>query len=132
MHNNNRRFRIITTPLLKAGDYAVLATAGITCIAWTLALLGGEASRAVIRSGGKVVAEVALSKNQELKVDGPLGPAIVEVLDGRVRVASDPSPRQLCVRQGWLQRAGDAAICLPNQITVELVSRTSRYDSLAY
>ncbi|MFZ5557902.1 MAG: NusG domain II-containing protein [Pseudomonadota bacterium] len=122
----------ITDRLLRVGDYGVLAVAGAICIALVLSTFGSDASRAVIRSGGKVVAEIHLSKNQEVKIDGALGPSVVEVLDGRVRVASDPSPRQLCVRQGWLQKAGDAAICLPNQVTVELVSRSSRYDSLTY
>lgn len=120
------------TPLLKAGDYAVVLAAAGVCAALIAVSWGGEASRAVVRSGGQVVAEVRLSKNQEVTIDGALGPSVIQVRDGRVRVASDPSPRQLCVRQGWLTRAGDAAICLPSQVTVELVAGASPYDSLTY
>ena len=118
--------------LIRPGDYLILFVGAGLCITLAYSTLGKEAAQAVVRSGGKVVAELSLQKNQEVKVLGALGTSVVEVSDGRVRVASDPSPRQLCVRQGWLQRAGDAAICLPNQVTVELVTRKSRYDSLTY
>jgi hypothetical protein len=58
--------------------------------------------------------------------------SVIEVEAGRVRVAADPGPRQLCVRQGWLSHAGDIALCLPNQVSVELVGSKRRFDSLVY
>lgn len=118
--------------LLKPGDYGVLAASTALCGVLLMNVLGQDAAKAVVRSGGKVVAELNLQNDQEVKIQGALGPSVVEVSGGRVRVASDPSPRQICVRQGWLQRAGDAAICLPNQVTVELVARNPAYDSLTY
>lgn len=129
---DNDRSRVSLSSLLKAGDYAVVLAATGACAVLLAVGWGGEAGRAVVRSGGQVVAELGLAKNQEVRIDGALGPSVIQVQDGRVRVASDPSPRQLCVRQGWLTRAGDAAICLPNQVTVELVAGASRYDSLTY
>jgi hypothetical protein len=36
------------------------------------------------------------------------------------------------VRQGWLTLAGDAAICLPNEVSVELIGERRPYDGLAY
>jgi hypothetical protein len=36
------------------------------------------------------------------------------------------------VRQGWLTQAGEVAICLPNQVSLELIGSTKRYDSLSY
>lgn len=132
MTDVNDKLRRKQAPLLKAGDYTVVLAAVGVCAALLAVNWGGEASRAVVRSGGQVVADVRLSKNQEVTIHGALGPSVIQVQDGRVRVASDPSPRQLCVRQGWLTRAGDTAICLPNQVTVELVAGASRYDSLTY
>lgn len=118
--------------LIRPGDYGVFAVGASICGVLLMTLFGPDAAKAVVRSGGKIVAELNLHENQEVKVHGALGPSVVQVSNGRVRIASDPSPRQLCVRQGWLQRAGDAAICLPNQVTVELVTPKSRYDSLTY
>ena len=63
---------------------------------------------------------------------GPLGITVVEIAAQRARIRSDPSPRQLCVRQGWLTVAGDAAICLPNQVSIELLGNERRYDALTY
>lgn len=92
----------------------------------------GQAERAIIRSGGKLFAEVDLARDQELVVPGHLGESRISIRDRRARVASDPSPRQYCVRQGWLSAPGEVAVCLPNQVSVELAGSTRRYDSLSY
>jgi hypothetical protein len=47
-------------------------------------------------------------------------------------VAADPSPRQLCVKKGWLTLSGQAALCLPNQVSLEIRGRTPTYDTLGY
>ena len=73
--------------------------------------------------GGKVVAEVALSTPRFIEVDGPLGKTRIEVQPGRARVASDPGPRQYCVRQGWLTRGGAVAICAPTMFSLTLTGR---------
>jgi len=36
------------------------------------------------------------------------------------------------VHQGWLSHAGQVAICLPNQISLELLAERKLYDSLSY
>ena len=99
----------------------------------TLKLWSGDpAELAVIRSGGKVFSTVSLAKDQEIAVPGPLGTSIITIEKRRARISSDPSPRQYCVRQGWLQQAGEIALCLPNQVSVELTGKHKRYDSLNY
>ena len=117
----------------RAGDWLVVLL-GSFFTAWLVASLwqGGVAQKVIIRAGGQLFAETSLDQTKSVVVPGPLGASVVEINSGRVRVASDPSPRQLCVKQGWLARAGDAALCLPNQISVELVGATRRYDSLNY
>lgn len=117
----------------RGGDYWVVLLGGLLT-AWlaTHFWQGGAAQKVVIRAGGKLFAETGLDRAQRINVPGPLGTSLVEIAPGRARVAADPSPRQLCVKQGWLARAGDAALCLPNQISVELVGATRRFDSLNY
>ena len=117
----------------RAGDWLVVLL-GSFFTAWLVANIwqGGVAQKVIIRAGGQLFAETSLDQTQSIVVPGPLGASVVEITSGRVRVASDPSPRQLCVKQGWLARAGDAALCLPNQISVELVGSTRRFDSLNY
>ncbi len=118
---------------IKLGDWLTLLLGAVFVALLTLTLWSGElADKAVIRSGGKIFREVALSADQQIEVPGPLGISIIAIHNRRVRIASDPSPRQYCVRQGWLERAGEIAICLPNQVSVELVGSHKRYDSLNY
>jgi hypothetical protein len=118
---------------IKPGDYltllaGVLFTVWISLTVWS----GGAANTAVIRSGGKVFREVPLSRDQQIEVPGPLGTSIITIEKGKARISSDPSPRQYCVRQGWLQQAGEIAVCLPNQVSVELTGGQKKYDSLNY
>lgn len=83
----------------------------------------------VIRQNGRIHAEVSLRLNRFIDVTGPLGVSRVEIRNGQVRVAADPSPRQWCVKQGWIPPGG-AAVCLPNRISVE--NAAAGYDSLNY
>jgi hypothetical protein len=118
---------------IKPGDWLTLLLGGTFVVALTLKLWNGDlADKAIIRSGGKIFREVSLSRDQKIEVPGPLGVSIVSIRDRKARIASDPSPRQYCVRQGWLQQAGEIAICLPNQVSVELAGSRKKYDSLNY
>ena len=118
---------------LKPGDWLTLLLGGIFVVLLTFKLWGGAlADKAIIRSGGKIFKEVTLSRDQQIEVPGPLGVTIISILNRKARVASDPSPRQYCVRQGWLQQSGEIALCLPNQVSVELAGSRRKYDSLNY
>ena len=113
---------------LRAGDWgvALLGLAAIVALATQAPVLNG---RVVIRQAGQVFMEGDARLDQIIQVPGPLGVTLVEFRSGRVRVAADPSPRQICVRQGWLS-AGETAVCLPNRVSVELGKLG--YDSLGY
>ena len=117
----------------KHGDWLTLLAGAALVVLLPLNLWsGGLADKAVIRSGGKVFREVPLSRDQRIEVPGPLGVSVIAIEKRRARIVSDPSPRQYCVRQGWLQQSGEIAICLPNQVSVELTGSTKKYDSLNY
>jgi hypothetical protein len=118
---------------IKSGDWLTLLI-GSTCVVLiTLELWGGDlADKAIIRSGGKIFREVPLHLDQRIEVPGPLGTSSIIIKQRKARIASDPGPRQYCVRQGWLQLAGEIALCLPNQVSVELTGSRKRYDSLNY
>jgi hypothetical protein len=118
---------------IKPGDWITLLSGALltSFLAFTL-WQGGVADKAVIRSGGKIFREAPLSHDQTIEVPGPLGISRIAIHNGAARIAADPSPRQYCVRQGWLKQAGEIAVCLPNQVSVELSGGRKRYDSLNY
>lgn len=119
--------------LFKPGDW-LLALLGVAfcVISFPLAWQNGAAEKALIRKGGEVFAELDLSRNRRIDVPGPLGTTSVAIERRRVRVVSDPGLHQYCVRQGWLERAGEIAICAPNQVSVQVLGGKETYDSLSY
>ena len=118
---------------VRAGDVGVLLAGAGCVVALTLWSWGGDqGDTAVIRAAGRVVETAALSRTQTYSVSGPLGVTQIEIEPGRARIARDPSPRQLCVKQGWLTQSGQAALCLPNQVSLELIGAKKLYDSLPY
>jgi len=118
---------------VKPGDWIVFFAGGVLVL-WLAASIWhvSPADKVIIRSGGKILRELPLSRDLELEVPGPLGYSTITIRNHQARITSDPSPRQYCVRQGWLKQAGEVAICLPNQISLELTGNNKRYDSLSY
>ncbi|MGE5319370.1 MAG: NusG domain II-containing protein [Hyphomicrobiaceae bacterium] len=118
---------------LQAGDVGVLLAGGGIVLALTAWAWGGDrGDTVVIRAAGKVVETASLARTRSVTVSGPLGMTQIEIEPGRARIARDPSPRQLCVKQGWLTQSGQAALCLPNQVSLEIRGRTNAYDTLGY
>lgn len=113
--------------LLRPGDWLVLA--GLAAVIAALWGHGSTGDRVVIKQEGKVFLDTTPRLDREVSVSGPLGVTVVEIKGGRVRIKSDPGPRQICVKQGWLG-PGQVAICLPNRVSVE--RGASVYDSLNY
>ena len=118
---------------IKPGDWLVIL-ASVFFVGFLFGRIwhADKAQKVLIRKGGEVFEEVGLDRNRKIAVPGPLGVSLVVISNGKARVEKDPGPHQYCVRQGWLRNAGDAAICLPNQVSVELLGGRKRYDSLNY
>ena len=119
--------------LIRPGDWlVVLGAALLVGLSVPLFWQGGLADRAIIHQEGKLFAEVDLRSKRLLEVSGPLGVTLIAIEPGRARVVSDPGPRQYCVRQGWLMRPGEIAICAPNRVSLQIAGRTRVYDSISY
>ena len=119
--------------LIRPGDWLVmLGGAALVGASVPLFWQGGLADRAIVRQEGRVFAEVDLKARKQIAVPGPLGTTLIAIEPGRARVVADPGPRQYCVRQGWLMRPGEIAICAPNRVSLQIAGRTKAYDSLSY
>ena len=119
--------------LLLPGDWLIIGlSATLVGLSIPMFWQGGMADRAIIRQEGQVFAEIDLKARKQIEVPGPLGTTLIAVEPGRARVVSDPGPRQYCVRQGWLMRPGEIAICAPNRVSLQITGRTRVYDSISY
>jgi hypothetical protein len=118
---------------LRPGDWGVLALAIAATLLAGKSLWGSDRpTTALVRAGGKIVASLPLDHAASFEVRGPQGITRIEVQPGRARVLSDPGLRQYCVKQGWLTRSGAAAICAPNEVSLQLQGRRETYDSMSY
>ena len=119
--------------LFRPGDWLILlGGAALVGVSLPMFWQGGLADRAIIRQEGQVFASIDLKARKQIDVPGPLGTTRIAVEPGRARVVSDPSPRQYCVKQGWLMRPGEIAICAPNRVSLQITGRTKVYDSISY
>lgn len=119
--------------LLRPGDVLVLLAGIAGWLALSISLWqSGPAEQAQIRRDGLLVAAYPLSEDRTVSVDGALGPTVIRIEVGRARVVSDPGPRQYCVKQGWLTRPGEMALCAPNHVSLTLSGGQPAYESMAY
>lgn len=51
-------------------------------------------------------------------VMGNLGEMEITIENERARISSSPCPGQDCVRQGWLSKPGDMAVCVPSGVFI--------------
>ena len=91
-----------------------------------------HATKVQIMLGNKIYATYSLNQQREIHIHGKLGEAVISIEQGKARFLKSPCHTQYCVHQGWLTRAGQAAICLPNQVSLELLGEAKLYDSLNY
>lgn len=119
--------------LFKAGDLLIATLLAASCFGsfYFLWYHSGRASHVLLYQNGQLVQRWPLRLDSRFTLQGPLGPTIVEIRQGRARIAADPSPRQYCVQQGWLSGPGSTALCLPNRTAITLEG-DSGHDSLAY
>jgi hypothetical protein len=115
------------------GDWLVLGCA-LIFVAFTFYRFwqNETAGKLVIRQGDRIFASYSLDQNRTLDIHGPLGNSRVEIAHGKVRFSSAPCTNQYCVHHGWLSKVGQVAICLPNQVSLELIGAKRPYDSLNY
>ncbi|MCX7795415.1 MAG: NusG domain II-containing protein [bacterium] len=72
-----------------------------------------------------------LSENRIVEVLGPLGKSIIEIKDRRVRMLFSPCPDKLCIKEGYIDKAGQVIICVPNRVVIKIEGRAG-LDALTY
>ena len=92
----------------------------------------GQAREAVISYQGQEKMHIDLRTAEKGTFSLPEVPQVIFMTDGQggIAVAQSDCPDQICVKAGWLRRAGDFAACVPNGITVHIVG-TGGVDTVA-
>ena len=119
--------------LIKSGDWLIIAIFAMLIIS-SAKLLWNLPQGKYLEIYKKNEILTTYSLNQELKkqIHGPKGVTEVIISKGKVRFASSPCPKKYCIHQGWINKANQTIICIPNQISISIVGPKSGYDSINY
>lgn len=86
---------------------------------------------ASIYQDGKLVTRLSLKEDQQSSLyDGKM---LIEIKDGKIRVARSDCPHQVCVRVGWIAHSGEAITCVPYKSVIEIGSaETTIIDAVVF
>lgn len=96
----------------------IAALIALAAISYIILNMGKpEGHTVIIRENGEVYGEYPLSVNAEIDVDGLL---TVVIEGGGVYVKNAVCPDKLCERKGKISKGGEAIVCLPGNVSVEI------------
>ena len=125
------RLNTENAPALTRADKILALVVGLSAIG--LVFHGHYTAEAggvlVVESVGAAPTAHALSNYGVLPVVGPLGVSEIEIGPKGVRVLSAPCVHKICMRQGWMQRAGDVTACVPNGLVLRIAG-TAPLDAM--
>ncbi len=86
--------------------------------------MGNSASYAEVIYDGQVIEKLPLNEDREYtpEINNNI---VIEVKDKRIHFKHSDCPDKICVNTGWLSRAGQTAVCLPNKISVVVKGKGS-------
>jgi hypothetical protein len=116
----------MNTKWLRPGDFfilgAVILLAGIIILAFFFPSQS-KATYCVIQQDGVIIEKVELGKqiHRTIEIDGDYHNTI-EIDDDRVRFAFSDCPNHFCEQTGWISKSYQSAVCLPNNVIIQIVS----------
>ena len=104
----------------------LLAVGGVIGL---LALVSGRPGGAVqVRVAGEIRGTYRLDAEQTIRIEGIGGTNLLIIADGSASVTEADCPDALCVDMGKISRAGQAIVCLPHQVVVEVLDGSDEND----
>ena len=93
------------------------------CLILLLALfLSKKGDFVQVKVSGEVVETYPLSRNGSYEIAGVTGKNLLIIQDGEAWIKNASCPDKLCVKMGHISKSGQSVICLPNEITIEIIT----------
>ncbi len=85
----------------------------------------------LVYHGSQLLKEVPLEKDDVFPVlEGRMH---IQVSHGKVRVLDSDCLQHICTHTGWIQRAGQSIVCVPNRVLIEIRSKSPQLiDAVAF
>ncbi len=89
---------------------------------------------ALVYCDGRLIATYELSSDRIVAVPAAGHEIKLEIRGGRIRIVDADCPRQICEHTGWISRANQRIVCVPNKILIEVKGQPSGagYDAVSY
>lgn len=109
---------------------AIIVTVSSFLLGLRLLPVSGGQTQAQVELKGETVQIINLKDVEGSIITIPLqrGKAQLEVKQGAIRLLPMPDsvcPRKICSHTGWIRRAGETIICVPNRLVVRLTGQGS-------
>ncbi|MBF0455735.1 MAG: NusG domain II-containing protein [Magnetococcales bacterium] len=102
------------------GDRWLMALSALLLIGYAGFGAGQRGTLVTIHRDNQPLNRLALAEDSSLLVAGRLGSVTVEVKGGRARLLEYDSPRMIGTRTGWIEKAGEIAVCVPCGILIQI------------
>lgn len=119
--------------IIKKADI-VLATVLIIvgfAMSYFLSFSQSTGSELIISCNGEKFGSYSLYEDQEIVIDRNGHHNKVTIKSGVVSMSFSDCHGQDCVQQGEISQSGEAIICLPNKVVLEISGGDKKYDTLS-
>lgn len=83
-----------------------------------------EKKQAIIFINNKKMKEIDLAKNAVIKMKH----STFEIKNHTIRIVKTDCPKKICMHTGWISRAHESIVCIPNKIYIEIKERFPKKD----
>jgi hypothetical protein len=125
--------------IIKPLDSVIIAIVAILAITAAIPILAAgrylESSTASVLYDGGII-EISLSNDRVIEIESGGYTLEVTILDGAVFVSKADCPDRFCISHGKITRSGQAIICLPARVLIEIKggdnnAYNAEYDAIA-
>ena len=122
-----------SSKLIKSGDWFVIISF-CTLILISAKILWDlpQGQYLEIYKNNKILATYSLNQKFTKKLYGVKGETEIIIDNGKVIGGAKAFPKKYCIHQGWINKANQTIVCIPNQISISIVGAKRKYDSINY
>ena len=122
-----------SSKIIKSGDWLIIIIFFLL-IAISVKLLWNlpQGQYLEIYKNNEILGTYSLNQQLKKQIHGSEGVTEIVIDNGKVRFSSGPCPKKYCIHQGWIKKANQTIVCIPNKISISIVGSKRNYDSINY
>lgn len=119
--------------MIKKADIILAAALIVVGISMSYILSFGKdaGSELLISCNGEKFGSYSLYEDREIDIERDDHINKVTIKNGAVSMSFSNCNGQDCIHQGEITKSGDAIICLPNKVVLEITGADAKYDTLS-